>query len=175
MAELKHPLIVNFVPGSGQTQINNNKLTVPVFSYKNDTINKLNTALNNANTPYDYIALNYNALTRADKNNPKVQHAAAIRSNWFMDVEQNGKVLPAINRLAGSKQLYLLNPQYDKEQKGFVAFPGSETGQRFAAPVNAIQARRYSFKTQADWEKHQSNVLNKFKAQMPLSEEHKKN
>lgn len=174
MAELKHPLIVDFVPDSGQTQISNNKLTVPVFSYKNDTINKLNTALNNANTPYDYIALNYNALTRADKNNPKVQHAAAIRSNWFMDVEQNGKVLPAINRLAGSKQLYLLNPQYDKEQKGFVAFPGSETGQRFAAPVNAIQARRYSFKSQADWEKHQSNVINKFKAQMPLSEEHQK-
>lgn len=174
MAELNHPLIVDFVPGGGQTQINNNKLTVPVFGYKRDTISKLNTALSNANKPYDYIALNYNALTQADKHNPKVLHAASIRSNWFMDVEQHDKILPAINRLAGSKQLYLLNPQYDKERKGFVAFPGSEQGQRFVAPISTIQSRRYSFKTQADWEKHQSDVLNKFKAQMPLSEEHKK-
>lgn len=174
MAELKHPLIIDFVPGNGQTQLINNKLTVPVFSYKKDTLNKLNSALNNTNEPYDYIALNYNALTQVDKHNPKTQQAAVIRSNWFMNVEQNGKVLPAINRLAGSKQLYLLNPQYDKEQKGFIAFPGSETGKRFVAPLNVIQARRYSFKSQADWEKHQSNVLNTFKAQMPLSEEHKK-
>ena len=38
MAELNHPLIVDFVPGGGQTQINNNKLTVPVFGYKKDTM-----------------------------------------------------------------------------------------------------------------------------------------
>ena len=128
MVELNHPLIVDFVPGGGQTQINNNKLIVPVFSYKRDTINKLNTALSNTNKPYDYIALNYNALTQADKHNPKVLHAASIRSNWFMNVEQHDKILPTINRLAGSKQLYLLNPQYDKEKKDLLLFPVPNKG-----------------------------------------------
>jgi len=173
MAELKHPLIVEFTSGNGKVQTHNDKVYIPVYSYKQDTMDTLNSALTNTNAPYDFIAVNYKNIKHETKSD-NVLRAANLRTKWLLNIKQNGKILPVINRLSGGKQLYLLNPQYDNNKHAFVAFDGGPTGNRYVASSEAIEAKYKSFPHQAAWEHYQSNILNKFKAEMPLSNEHKK-
>lgn len=179
---LNHPLIVDFVGGKGNVIMQNGKMIVPAFSTKVDTLNSLKNALTEASQngqPYDYIAVNYNAVQNENYHpNEATMSAINMRTNWMLNLDKNGDkamgqdVLPVINRLNGSNQLYLLNPQWNKEAKGYT-LPDGKVGEAYVAPTRMVKQLRQSYESQGAWDEHQSQVLNRFRPLFPLSELHK--
>lgn len=167
--KLSKPLIIRFEPGTGAVTQQNNQLNVPVFSTKADTTAKLNKALQTGD--YDYLALSFRNVMSDVQENSKVMEAAAMRANWFLKASKNEQVLPVVNRLEGGQQVYLLNPQYSKDEKTFMV--GDSKAKDYAASDEIVEAKRQKYTSQVDWEAHQAQILNKFAQIMPLSERSK--
>lgn len=178
--DLKNPLIVRFEDGTGKVQqANDHTVVVPAFSRKQDTLNVINNAVKQASDqgkPFDYMALSFRDVTQKGKRqlNNATMNALFMRANWLTKIDNGqGKVLPAVNR-NNSDQLYLLNPQYDKNTRKFMAIDGQDTpGKRFVAGKDTVKDVYNAYGDQNKWEKHQADVLHKFAQINPLSEEHR--
>lgn len=179
---LSHPLIVRFETGKGNVvQSGKDVITVPAFSRKAQTMQVINNVISEANKqgqPFDYLALSFRDAVKQNNGqfNDATMNALHMRANWLMKVDNGqGRILPAINRKAGSQQLYLLNPQYDKEAKDFTAIDGQNSlGKRYVVPKDTVKQVYDEYGDRNKWEKHQAEVLHKFAQINPLSEEHTK-
>lgn len=182
MNTLEKPLIVRFdMDHDKDVAIDDDVLKLGVFSHKDETLACLKAQLEPdggakmSNQAYDYLAVDYRPVHKLINNNPAIMKACMMRTAWLIDLcNELDKPLPVLSRLRGTKQFYLLNQKYDQNRKQFVMPNTDQVAQAYVAPQNVVQETYNRFKNQAAWEKHQSKILKKFKALMPLTDKHRK-
>lgn len=153
---LSNPLVVRFRKGEGAVTRKDNIVSVPAQSDWNLFKNSIGKAINN--DKIDYVAVSY-ADVGEDLQKDDVLKTLDIKTHQILkESTKNG--LRTFARF--EDQVYFLNPTYD-EQKN--------TSKLFYAKDEAVLAKRDSYETAADWEKHQSDILKKFKVMMPLTEQ----
>ena len=153
--KLSNPLVIQFQQGNGPVTRENNIVGVPTGADWNSFKNIIGNALNN--DQIDYVALSYTDVGE-DLQKDNVLKTLDIKTHQILK-ESTKKGLRAFTRF--EDQVYFLNPTYD-EQKN--------TSKSFYAKDDVVLAKRDRYTTDAEWEKHQSDILKKFKVMMPLTE-----
>lgn len=156
--ELSNPLIVRFKNKVGDVAQEGNIVHVPAFNNRGEW-RKFTQAMDNAldADTYDYVALSYREVEEGLQNE-KVLKSLDIKTNQILRMAQN-KGLRAFNRY--DDKLYFLNPSFDEQKSD---------GKAYIPQDKTVLEKRAQFVGTEDWEKHQSDVLKKFKTTMGLTE-----
>lgn len=152
---LNNPIVIRFESGkSNKVNLQDNILSVPIYSKWNDFADSVKNVL--SDEQYDYAVLSY-ANVQSELQNPKIFNNLLIKSNKIIgDATKVG--LPVMNRF--DKQMFYLNPTPDEIR---------DTGKNFVPSDETVLARRGEYEDDYAWQKHQAAVLSRFSQVMPLT------